>query len=65
MTRKTTTTIGEYVLGGIVQVFQDTNGFCAFLRALIIMFLSPAFCLKVQLQALVEREGGKTCALCI
>ena len=43
--------IGErLVFGGIVQVFQDTNGFCAFLRALSILFLGPAFCLKVWFQ---------------
>lgn len=51
MTRKTTTTIGEELLfGGIVQVIQDTNGFCTLLRALSILFLGPAFRLKVWLQ---------------
>lgn len=62
MTRKTTTTIGErLVLGGIVQVFQDTNGFCAFLRALSILFLGPAFYLKVWFECQQKRGN----ALCI
>jgi hypothetical protein len=53
--RKTTTTIGEQLLfGGIVQVFQDTNGLCALLRASSILFLGPAFCLKVWLQVLTK-----------
>jgi hypothetical protein len=60
MMRKTTTTIGEQLLfGGIVQVFQDTNGLCALLRASSILFLGPAFCLKVWLQVLTK-EGQCT-----
>jgi hypothetical protein len=52
--------------GGIFQVFQDTNGFCALLRALI-MFLGPAVCLKVQVQvqALVEKKRLGQCTLYI
>lgn len=60
MTRRTTTTIGErLVFGGIFQVFQDTNDFCAFLRALSILFLGPAFCLKVWFQV-STKEGQCT-----
>lgn len=59
MTRKTTTTIGEQLVFVTVQVFRDTIGFCAFLRALSILLPGPAFCLKVWLQVLTK-EGQCT-----